>query len=178
MNALRTALLTLCLGATGALAGAPRATTPEARPDPAAREQNREAMERRIRTLRAVGLAEALDLDTAEALRIDAVMKPFDERRRPLQAQVFEAMKTLRHAAGGEAATAGQVDDATVRVLDARAQIAQIDREMFAALAQGRSPQQKAKLALFFAHFQEEARGLHALMRGPGGHPGDERGAP
>jgi Spy/CpxP family protein refolding chaperone len=129
-------------------------------------------LERRMRTLRVVGLAEALDLSDAEALRMDAVLRPYDEQRKPLERQVHQAMGTLRKAADGDAQAAAQVDTATQNLLDARSQLAAIDREMFNALAQGKTPQQKAKLALFLAHFQEELRGLRQMLRGPGHPPG------
>jgi hypothetical protein len=131
-------------------------------------------MQQRMRTLRALGIAEALDLDTADALRLDAAMRPFDDRRRPLQKQLHDAMQTLRRAAEGEAQALPQVDAATARVLDTRAQMAAIDREMFAALSQSRTPQQRARLALFLAHFQEEVRSLRPQRPRPGGR-GDEK---
>jgi Spy/CpxP family protein refolding chaperone len=129
-----------------------------------------ELAEKRMRTLRAVGVAEALDLETADALKVDALMRSFDDRRRPLARTMHESMKTLRGAANGDSVSPAQVDDAVNHLVEARAQMAQVDREMFAALAQGRTPQQKAKLALFLAHFGEEARGIQQSL-----HPGSGR---
>jgi hypothetical protein len=128
-----------------------------------------ERMQQRMRTMRAVGIAEALDLDTPEALRLDAAMRPFDDRRRPLQKQIHDAMQTLRKAAEGDAQALAQVDGATARVLEARAQMAAIDRDMFATLSQGRTPQQRARLALFLAHFQQEVRSMRPQNFHPGG---------
>jgi len=159
----------LCISATLVVlaAGPDKLASAEGHPAEMAR------MEERARTLRAMGVAEALDLDTAEALKVNAQMKAFDDKRRPLRQQVHESLKVLRQAADGDAASGAQVDDAIQKVVDGRAKLAQVDREMFAAVSQGRSPQARAKLALFLAHFHEEMRGMHG---GPGGPQGP--GAP
>ena len=152
--------------------------TPPARPaaEPAeAGKQDREQMEKHMRTLRTVGVAEALDLDTADALKVDSQMRSFDERRRPLQKLIHESMRTLKRAADGDAQALAQVDSVTQKILDTRTQLAQLDREMYVSLAQGRSAQQKARLALFLAHFREEARSMKGMgWHGPGGKPGQD----
>jgi parvulin-like peptidyl-prolyl isomerase len=132
-------------------------------------------MEKHMRTLRTVGVAEALDLETADALKVDAQMRSFDERRRPLQKLVHDSMHTLKRAAEGDAQALAQVDSATQKILDTRTQLAQLDREMYVNLAQGRSAQQKARLALFLAHFREEARSMKGMgWHGSGGKPGQD----
>jgi hypothetical protein len=78
---------------------------------------------------------------------------------------IHESMRTLRRAVDGDLQAQAQVDAATQKILDTRAQLSQLDREMYATLAQGRPPQQKARLALFLAHFREDIR----VMRPPGG---------
>jgi len=110
-----------------------------------------ERMERRERLRRVVGLAEALDLDTQQALRMDETLRKFDERRRPLLEQVRESALTLMRAADGDASALGQVDQASKQAFDARTQLAALDREMFQALSKDLPPQKKAELALFLA---------------------------
>jgi hypothetical protein len=58
------------------------------------------------------------------------------------------------------------MDQATNRILDARIQLASLDKEMFQALTAGLSPQQRAKLALFYARFHKgmKAEGRHLPM--------------
>jgi hypothetical protein len=113
----------------------------------------RERMEKHQRLQRVLGLAEELDLSSQEALKIDEVLRKYDERRKPLRDQVSESAKTLEKASDGDQASLGQVDQASQRIFDARAQMAQIDKEMFAELSRGLKPQQKAKMAVYFAKF-------------------------
>jgi len=110
-----------------------------------------ERQERRERLRRVMGLADALDLDTQQALRLDETLRKFDEKRRPLLEQVRESALTLMRAADGDASAQGQVDQASQRAFDARTQLAQLDREMFQALSKDLPPQKKAKLALHLA---------------------------
>ncbi len=113
--------------------------------------EREERQERRERLRRVMGLAEELDLDTPQALRLDDTLRKFDERRRPLLEQVRESALTLMRAADGDASAQGQVDQASQRAFEARAQLAALDREMFQALSKDLPPQKKARLALFLA---------------------------
>ena len=125
---------------------------PGAGPPPEARGR----MERRLRMARSLGLAEALDLDEAGTARLNAVMAPFDARKKALLEAVRADVRTLRQAArrGDPKALAG-VDGAVQRVFDARGAVLAIDREMFAALSKGMPPEQVARMALFFARFRQ-----------------------
>lgn len=156
-----------------ALAAPPREKSQDpGRMDPARMEQR----EKRTRLMRLVGLAETLDLNTQDALRLDEVMRQFDDRRRPLKQQVAESAQLLRRAADGDSAAIGQVDQAIQRILDARGQLANLDRDMFNALSKDLKPQQRAKMALYFARFERQHRGMHPMrmkMRAEG--PAGER---
>jgi len=125
---------------------------PGAGPPPEARGR----MERRLRMARSLGLAEALDLDEAGTARLNAVMAPFDARKKALLEAVRADVRTLRQAArrGDPKALAG-VDGAVQRLFDSRIAVLAIDREMFAALSKGMPPGQVARMALFFAHFRQ-----------------------
>lgn len=116
----------------------------------------RERMERRLRLARSLGLAEALDLDEAGTARLNAIMAPFDARKRALLGAVREDVRTLRQAARrGDPQTLAAVDGAVQRLFDARAAVLAIDREMFAAVAKDLPPGQVARAALFFAQFRQ-----------------------
>ncbi len=106
-----------------------------------------------------VALSEALELNEAEALKLSERLKGFEERRRPLRAGMFEAMKSLRDAADGEAGAQAQVDASVQRVLDGRTQLAALDKELYAALSQGLTPQKKAKLALTLGQLARDGHG-------------------
>ena len=136
----------------------------------------RERMERRLRMMRVVGLAEALQLSESEALKLAEQMRGFDEKRQPLRKEMREAMKTLRQVAGGDTGLQGQVDAATAKILDNRAKLAALDKEMFNALAKNLSPQKRAQLALFLAEMQALGRASkegRRMFRGPMGGKGD-----
>jgi hypothetical protein len=159
-NRIRMTVLTVALLPFLTLAAPPEAD--------AQRESERaERQERRHRTMRVLGLAEELELDTAQALRLDETLRKFDERRRPLREQVRESARILRSAAEGDAAAASQVDAAAQRAFDARAQLAALDRELFQALSKDLPPQKKARLALFLARSHGPGHGPSFKMRDP-----------
>ena len=110
----------------------------------------------RLRLARSLGLAEALDLDEAGTARLNAVMAPFDARRKALLDAVRGDVRILRQAARhGDPRALAEVDGAVQRVFEARATVLGIDREMFAALSKGMPPGQVARMALFFAQFRQ-----------------------
>lgn len=119
------------------------------------RPEHREEREKRIRMMLVVGIADALSLSEAEALRLGDKVKGFEERRRPVREAMHESMKTLKAASDGDPAALPQVDQAIQKVLDGRAQMAQLDKEMFAGLSQGLTPQKRAQLAIFLARFHQ-----------------------
>jgi len=169
----RAPLLALALAALVAPALAPAQGQPPgpgggpgAGPPPEVRER----MERRLRLARSLGLAEALDLDEAGTARLNAVMAPFDARRKALLEAVRGDVRTLRQAARrGDTKALAEVDGAVQRVFEARASVLGIDREMFAALSKGMPPGQVARMALFFAQFRQRF-GME-MPEPPGGGP-------
>ncbi|HEX5744988.1 MAG TPA: hypothetical protein VFZ09_02020 [Archangium sp.] len=152
MKPIRLAVLTLCLLPLVSLA-----QTPEAK-------EAAERAERQTRLMRVVGLAEELDLEESQALKMADTMRQFDERRRPLVEQVQEAAQALRKAARGEAATQSQVDQAVQRVFEARTQLTALDREMYQALARDLPPQKRAQLAIFMARHDGKMK-MEKMMR-------------
>ena len=157
-----------------AYAGAPPAARPEAaaaraaqasaqpgaQPGADGRDDRREEREKRVRMMMVVGLAEALNLSEAEALRMGDKVKGLEERRRPVREQMMEGMKTLKAASDGDPAALPNVDNAVQRVLDGRVQMAQLDKEAFATLSKDLPPQKRAQLAVFLARFHQKAAGM------------------
>jgi Spy/CpxP family protein refolding chaperone len=176
---MRKTLIALLLVPVAALAQA----TPKdkAGPDPARMEK----MEKRMRLARTLGLAEALDLDTAQALKLGDTLARFDDRRQAARKQAHEAREALRTAAQPDGkATATEVDGAIARLMDSRVQLHAIDKDMLAAVTKDLTPQQRARAALFLGRFREriERRVMPfgpGMGRGPGsmeGGPGGMRG--
>ena len=147
-------------------------------------DQNPEMMQRRARLALTLGLATALDLDEAQALRLGDTVAKFTDRRRAIHEQTRDAHQTLRKAAQGEKVSAQEVDQAIAKVLDGRAQIQAVDRELLQAVTSGLPPDKKARAVLFLGKFQRHfgrGGGMHMMMRrgpgGPGG-PGMQGGPP
>jgi ATP-dependent Lon protease len=143
MKPIRVVVLMMALLPLAALAAPPEAKA-EAEQD----------AERQMRMARVLGLAEELELDSTQALKLDETLRKFDERRRPLREQVRDSADVLERAANGDNAALSQVDQAAQRAFDARAQLAALDREMFQAISKDLPPQKRAKLALFMARFE------------------------
>ena len=127
--------------------------------------------QKRMRLAATLGLAEALDLDDAGALRVRDVLARHAEKRLPIQRAVRDNVRILRDAAQGDQAAAGQVDTALARLKDARAQRQALDQELLQQITQGLSPEKKARAALFLARFRERATHM-AMRRGAGFGPG------
>ncbi len=138
---------------------------------PAGAEERLALAQKRMRVARAVGLAEALDLDAAGATRLAETLDRFDQKRRSAQKQQHEAMQVLHQAARGDKEAESKVDDAVKKVFEARSQLATVDRETFDAVAKGLSPEKRARAAVFLGHFQQRfGRGMGMMGgRGMGG---------
>lgn len=134
-------------------------------------------MERRLRLVRTLGLAEALDLDEAQALKLGQAVAKFDDRRIAAHKELRDAHLALRRAATGEKVSAAEVDQAIKRALDARAQLDALDREVVGVVTKDLTPEKRARAVLFLSRFQERfAHGRGGMgpgmMRGRGGGMG------
>ncbi|WP_375761623.1 hypothetical protein [Corallococcus exercitus] len=139
--------------------------------EPGARDSDRMARaEQRQRLRQVLELADSLELDSAQALKMDETLRRFEDRRRPLREQVRDSARILHQAARGDSAALGQVDAAAQKAFDARAQIAALDRELYQALAKDLSPQKRATLAMVMAR-SEGMKGMK--VKGPKGPRGD-----
>jgi hypothetical protein len=132
-------------------------------------DQRIEKMEKRARLARNLGLAEALDLDTAQTAKLADALAKVDERRIALHKQLRDARQLLRRAADGEKVTAAEVDGALAKILDVRAQMNGLDKETLGIVTKDLTPEKKARAALFLGRFEQHMQG------GPGG-PGMGRG--
>lgn len=118
-------------------------------------EARHDQVRKRARLARTLGLAEALDLSEAEALKMRDLLSRFDERRQPIHRQFHDAMAQVRKAARGDAAAQKSVDDALRRLREARGQLQALDDEMFQALSKDLTPERKARAALFLTRFRQ-----------------------
>jgi Spy/CpxP family protein refolding chaperone len=142
------------------------------------REPDQARMEKRMRLARTLGLAEALDLDTAQALKLGDTLSRFDDRRKAIRNQAHDARDALRRAAANEKASAAEVDAAVGKLVDARTQLTAVDREMLQAVTQGLTPDRKARAALFLGRFHDRVE-RRVMMFGPGqGGQGPEMRGP
>jgi len=156
--------------------GAPGATPapgpgPGQRPGQAGQRRDPERMEKRMRLARTLGLAEALDLDAPQALKLGETIAKFDERRRTLHNQMRDAREVLRRAAQGEKVAPAEVDQAIQKALEARAQMQAVDRDTIAAVTKDLTPEKKARAVLFLSKFHRRFAG-HGQGMGPGMGPG------
>ncbi len=139
---------------------------------------NPEMMQKRMRVARTLGLAEALDLDSAQALKLSEQLNKLDDKRLPLFQQMRNSHQVLRRAAQGEKVAAADVDQAIQKALEARTQLVALDREVVATVTQGLTPEKKARAALFLARFSHRFGGGPGMMMngGPRGRMGPGMG--
>ncbi len=93
--------LTLMLALAPALALAAQQQGAQQRGQDGDTPARQEQVQKRMRLARTLGLAEALDLDEAGALKMRDLIAKYDDRRTPLRKQVRDAVRTLRDAAQG-----------------------------------------------------------------------------
>jgi hypothetical protein len=130
-------------------------------------------MRQRMRLARTLGLAEALELDEAQALKLGQLLGQFDERQLAAQRQLDAAFGVLRQAASAEKASPADVERAIKDAFDARAQIQALERERATAVTRDLPPQKRARAVLFLERFQTRFGG----DGGPGGPMGAGPGA-
>ncbi len=120
---------------------------------------------RRARMLYVVAIAEALELSEADAIKMSEKIKTIEDRRQPVRQGMHQAMQAVRAAADGDAAALAEVDANIQKVLDGRAQMAAMDKELFQFLSKDLPPLKKAKLALVLAKLGP-AHGMKGRMGG------------
>jgi hypothetical protein len=139
-----------------------------------------EKMHRRMQLALTLGLAEALQLDDAAALKVRGQIEKFTPRRMAVAQQMRESVQVLRRSAKGEKVAAADVDAAIGRLLDARAQMQGLDREVVTTVTKDLPPEKRARAVLFLAKFHQrmmqEMRPGHR-NHGPGMGPGMGPGA-
>ena len=177
------ALLVALVPAVALAQGAP-APSPEARPGP--HKPSPEAMQRmqkRMQLALTLGLAEALDLNATQALKVHDQLEKMTPRRMALHQQLRDGLQALRRSAKGEKVAAGEVDQAVTKLLDGRAQLQALDREFVTTVTKDQPPEKKARAVLFLARFHRRAmqgfggmhHGGHGMM-GPGDHGHGDHG--
>jgi hypothetical protein len=140
-----------------------------------------EKMHRRMQLALTLGLAEALQLDDAAALKVRGQIEKFTPRRMAVAQQMRDSVQLLRRSAKGEKVAAADVDAAITRLLDARGQMQALDREVVTTVTKDLAPEKRARAVLFLAKFHQrmmrDMRGGHR-DRGPGMErgPGMDRG--
>jgi hypothetical protein len=117
-----------------------------------------EQWQKRARLMRTLAIADALELDDTATLKLRDRLANFEQTRAPIQAQLLEQTVVLRRAAKGDTTAFAQVDGAIQKVLALRGQLEQLDRQLFAELSAGLSPQKKARLALAMARLPQQMR--------------------
>lgn len=129
--------------------------------EPEERAERREERAKAARMMLLVSVVEALELNDAQALKLAEKLKVLDEKRRPVREGMGEAMRQVKAASDGDSAALAAIDANVQKVLDGRAQLALLDKELYLSLAEGQTPQKKAKLAVVLAKVHGELRGMH-----------------
>jgi len=123
-----------------------------------------------------VALANSLDLDERQALRMNAVMRTFDEKKEAIHEAMKQHFEVLEAAAGGEQRSEKTIDAAITGVMKAHAAMAAVQEEEFSALAKDLPPPKRARLAIFLRDFPKHVR--RAMRMGRGGRGGSGRRGP
>ena len=134
-------------------------------------------MRRRMQLALTLGLAEALQFDDAAALKVRGQIEKFAPRRMAAMTQMRDSVQLLRRSAKGEMVAAAEVDAAIARLLDARAQMQTVDRDVVTTVTKDLPPEKRARAVLFLAQFHKRMmQELRPGGRGRGGPGGPGTG--
>jgi len=164
-------LAILLVGALGAGAAA-RAAHAAAPPPPAAAkpalpppgppprmgDEMRAKIEHRIKTMRAMFLTEALDLDEPTAKKLFAVLDRYDEKRKVLMAEREGLMRDLRKVSGK--ATDAEVDALIEKIGANRLAEEKLNLSVLADVKPVLTAEQRAKLVMALPRFYAKVRKL------------------
>jgi len=142
----------LLAGRLWAQGGGPPPPPPGERPEPSVEWQ------KRAQLMRMLAIADALELDDAATLKLRTRLQQFEAKRAPVHHEMMEQTIVLRRAAKGDTTAFAQVDAAIQKALALRAQLEQMDRDLFTELSAGLPPQKKARLALAMARLPQQMR--------------------
>jgi Spy/CpxP family protein refolding chaperone len=150
-------------------------------PGPGPSPEKAERMEKRASLALVLGLSEALELDSTQALKLRDTIAKFQDRRLAAHRAHAEARQAIREIARTGKADAKQVDAALKKAQDSSAQLETVRRETFAAVSKDLSPEQRARAYLFLSRFEDRfgpGMGMHrggpkgGRGHGPGMGPG------
>ena len=165
-TSLKTMMVGVMLGSLFAVAAPPGGARARMDRDGDGVPDRAEQVGQRARLMYVVAIAEALELSDADALKMSEKIKSVEDRRQPVRQAMHEAMRAVKAAADGDADALAQIDANVQKVLDGRAQMAMMDKELFQFLAKDLPPVKRAKLALVLARF---GQGPGMRARGMGG---------
>ena len=78
--------------------------------DGESRQERREEMGRKARMFAVVGIADALELNEADALKLTEKLRVIEDKRKPIREGMGESMKSLKAATDGDTAALARVD--------------------------------------------------------------------
>ncbi|RME44203.1 MAG: hypothetical protein D6795_18280, partial [Deltaproteobacteria bacterium] len=149
--------------------------TKEAPPPPEPENGRREAIRKRIETMKLWGLMEELQLSETEALKLFSRIRDFDrqeEERRRKERRLFRQLKAALHKRSVDEGRLREIIDELARLREAGCTA---EREHIEAMSRLLSTEQLARYIVFNMEFRER---IHRLIRKARGHrrPGRPRG--
>jgi hypothetical protein len=139
---------------------------------PSWRGPDHEEIERKAHMIRLVEIADALELSEEQALKLKTKLDQFDQKLKPLYAEMKAQAEVVHQAAQGEATAMDHVDAAILKIRALREQIRQLDEQLFDQLSKGLDHRHKARLARAMAHLPWEMRSV--FHEHTSGGPGED----
>ena len=116
--------------------------------DPRAQEQLRQEVAERMRTLRAMKIAEALALDQATSARLFPLLARYDQRKGLLRKEGRDIKRELRAESAAAAPNGAKLTSAVDRLLANRGKRRALEEEKIREVRKLLTPVQQAKLVL------------------------------
>jgi Spy/CpxP family protein refolding chaperone len=140
-------------------------------------EERREEIRKKIEAIRIWRLTEALKLDADTSARISSLLSSVDQKRREIQRDQMEAMRSLRGILRSLKPDEAKLKPLLDRVENNHRTMQELRDREIKSLKELLSPEQQARFLIFQQEFQREMRGMIAgARRGPGVGGGQMRG--
>jgi hypothetical protein len=161
---------TLALGSLGL-----GATDANCQPKDGANQKERRAkVQKRVQEVRAIKLAETLELDEATQKKLDDALEQYDVKIFDEQFKLTRKMRRMRRGLKRGEGTDKEVDKLISEIIGHRRQLDALRIKQFEAGAKHLKPRERAQLLLFLPQFEKQVK--KAIRNARGKNKGERKG--
>jgi len=128
-------------------------------------QQEKQEIRQKIRTMRAIALANQLELDEGKALKVNALLAEFDEKRMQMHESLRGRFLRIKRASEEVSPDSAALDQDLEKLFELQRDMMLLQRQEFDSIAKLLDPRQRAKLVVFLQRFPEQVRRVMKAQR-------------